>query len=111
MYKKIKKPYADSLYALGVKDADAYLPSDDEVVEMIKQAQAMKQQQGPSPQEQLMKAQAGSLQARAQLDGVKAKVENAKADQITADVQGTSASKQLEGVALIGEHKAQSYGQ
>jgi hypothetical protein len=111
MYKKIKKPYADSLYALGVKDADAYLPSDDEVVEMIKQAQAMKQQQGPSPQDQLLKAQAGSLQARAQLDGVKAKVESAKADQITADVQGTSASKQLEGVALIGEHKAQSYGQ
>ena len=31
------------------------------------------------------------------------------AAEIEADVQGTSASKQLEGVALSGEHKATAY--
>jgi hypothetical protein len=39
MYKKIKKPFADTLYVLGVKSCDTYLPSDDEVAQMIKQAQ------------------------------------------------------------------------
>ena len=95
MFKKIKKPYADSLYALGCKDADAYLPSDDEVVEMIKQAQQQKAQQGPSPDDQKKVADA--------------KLATAKAAEIQADVQGTSAAKQLEGVALIGEHKATAY--
>jgi len=102
MYKKIKKPYEDSLYALGVKDADAYLPSDQEVLEMIQQAEAKKKQAGPNPQEQLLTAQAQGVAARAQLD-------QAKAAEIQADVHGTSASKQLEGVALIGEHKATAY--
>jgi hypothetical protein len=36
MYKKVKKPYADTLYTLGVKDCDAYLPSDEEVMKMIR---------------------------------------------------------------------------
>jgi hypothetical protein len=95
MYRKIKKPYEDSLYALGVKDADAYLPSDDEVKEMITQAQKQKAQQGPSPDDQKKMADA--------------KLATARASEIEADVQGTSASKQLEGVALIGEHKATAY--
>jgi hypothetical protein len=110
MFEKIRKPYADSLYALGVKDADAYLPTKDEVVDMIKQAQAVKQQQGPSPQEQLAMAKAAADKARAQADTAGAQLDLMKAQQIKADVEGTSASKQLEGVALIGEHKARAYG-
>ena len=45
MYKKVKKPFADTLYVLGVKDCDAYLPTDDEVVAMIKQGQQAQQMQ------------------------------------------------------------------
>ena len=39
MYKKVKKPFEDTLYVLGVKDCNVYLPTDDEVVKMIQQAQ------------------------------------------------------------------------
>ena len=35
IYTKIKRPYADSLYALGIKECDTYLPTDDEVLKMI----------------------------------------------------------------------------
>ena len=102
MFKKIRKPYEDSLFALGIKSPDAYLPTEEEVITMIKQAQDQKKQQGPSPQEQVLTAQAQGIAAKAQLD-------QAKAAEIQADVQGTSAGKQLEGVALIGEHKATAY--
>ena len=95
MFKKIRKPYEDSLYALGVKDADVYLPTEQEVVEMIQGAQQQKKSQGPSPDDQAKVA--------------KAKLDTARASEIEADVQGTSAGKQLEGVALIGEHKATAY--
>ena len=95
MFKKIRKPYEDSLYALGVKDADVYLPTEQEVVEMIQGAQEQKKSQGPSPDDQAKVA--------------KAKLDTARASEIEADVQGTSAGKQLEGVALIGQHKATAY--
>jgi hypothetical protein len=64
----------------------------------------MKQQMGPSPQETLIQAQAMKQKSSAQLDAM-------RAQEIQSDVQGTSASKQLDGVALLGQHKAQSYGQ
>ena len=38
IYKKVKKPFADTLYVLGVKDCNVYLPSDDEVIAMLKQS-------------------------------------------------------------------------
>ena len=96
MYKKIKKPYADTLYVLGVKDCDAYLPTDQEVVEMIQQSKEAMGQKKPTPDDQAKLA--------------KAKLDSAKADEITADVKGETASKQLEGYALIAEHKARAYG-
>ena len=40
----------------------------------------------------------------------KAKLDSAKADEIQAEVAGNTASKQLEGYALIKEHKARAYG-
>ena len=83
------------MYALGVKDCDVYLPTEAEVTEMIKASEEHKKQQGPSPDDQAKIA--------------KAKLDEARAAEIQADVQGTSASKQLEGVALIGEHKATAY--
>jgi hypothetical protein len=85
MYKKIKKPYADTLYVLGVKDCDVYLPTEDEVKAMIAQAQAAAKQKGPSPEDQ-------ARMAKAQLDG-------AKAQQISAEVNGTTAKTQLDYMA------------
>ena len=103
-FKKLKKPYEDMLYVLGVKDCSVYLPTEEEVMEMIKQAKAQKDQQGPSAQDTAMKAQADSFTAKAKLDTV-------KAAQIEAEVNGNTAAQQLEGYALLAEHKAKAYGQ
>ena len=94
-YKKIKKPYEDMLYTLGVKDCDSYLPTDDEVLEMIQQSQAAAKNKQPSPAEQKDLSQA-------QLNTV-------KASQIDAEVAGNTASQQLEGYALIAQNKARAY--
>jgi hypothetical protein len=88
------------LYVLGVKDCDSYLPTEEEVMDMVKQAtEAMKNKQ-PTPLEQADLAEKQS----------KAKLDNARAEQITAEVAGNTASSQLEGFALLNEHKAKSYG-
>ena len=95
-FAKLKKPYEDMLYTLGVKEADAYLPSDEEVLEMIQQAQMAQQNKQPDPDDQ--KKLAG------------ARLDNVRADQIEAEVNGTTAASQLEGVALLSQHKAKAYG-
>ena len=102
-FKKLKKPYEDMLYVLGVKDCSVYLPTEEEVMDMIKQAKAQKDQAGPSAQDKAMEAQAGSFDAKAKLDTV-------KAAQIQAEVDGNTAAQQLEGYALMAEHKARAYG-
>ena len=99
-FKKLKKPYADMLYVLGVKDCDAYLPTEKEVMEMVQQAQSAAKNKQPSPDEQ---ADLAEKQAKAKLD-------TARADQINAEVAGNTASSQLEGYALLKEHKAKAYG-
>lgn len=94
-FQKIRKPYEDMLYVLGVKDCDVYLPTEDEVAEMIeasKQAQAQRQ---PSADDQKKMADAELAKARTQ--------------EIIANVQGTAADKQLEAISLIGENKAVRY--
>jgi hypothetical protein len=95
-FKKLKKPYADMLYTMGVKDCDAYLPTEEEVIEMIKQAQESKKNAQPSPDDQKKIASA--------------KLDDAKTEQISAEIAGNTASKQLEGYALLEEHKAKAYG-
>ena len=95
IFKKIKKPYADTLYILGVKDCDSYLPSEEEVMEMIKQSQAANQNKQPTPDDQAKTA--------------KAHLDEARAQEISAEVAGNTASKQLEGYALLEEHKARAY--
>jgi hypothetical protein len=96
MYTKIKKPYADTLYVLGVKDADAYLPTEAEVMEMIQAGQAAAKNRQPSPDDQKKTADAGLAQA--------------KTKEILDGIDGNTASQQLEGYALIKEHKARAYG-
>jgi hypothetical protein len=116
-FKKLKKPYEDMLYVLGIKDCDAYLPTDQEVIEMIKQSQEAAKNKQPTPEEQKQTASAQLDQARAQeiqanMSGKSpsGNLDNVKAQEIQADVAGNTASKQLEGYALIKEHKARAYG-
>jgi hypothetical protein len=94
-FKKMRKTYEDMLYVLGVKDCDVYLPDENEVMEMVKQSKAQQAQQGPSPEAQKQMADAQLAQARAQ--------------EIVADMNGNDAKRQLEGFALMGEHKARAF--
>ena len=86
IYQKIKKPFADTLYVLGVKDCDTYLPSDDEVKQMISQGQQATKTKEPSP------AEKKDLSA-ANLNDVKAK-------QIEMQAAGTDAETQLDFMAM-----------
>lgn len=82
IYKKVKKPFADTLYVLGVKDCDVYLPSEDEVIEMIKQGQAAMKAKEPTPVEKK--------------DISAAQLNDARTQQITAEITGQSAKSQLD---------------
>jgi hypothetical protein len=82
VYQKIKKPFADTLYVLGVKDCDTYLPSDDEVIQMIKQGQEAMKNRQPSPEDQKRLADA--------------ELSKVKAQQIAAEVAGQDAESQLD---------------
>jgi hypothetical protein len=95
-YIKIKKPYADTLYVLGVKDCDTYLPSDAEVKAMIAQATEAAKNREPSPEDKAHLA--------------KAELDHARSLQIGAEVAGNTADKQLESYSLLQEHKARAYG-
>lgn len=95
VFKKIKKPYADTLYVLGVKDCDTYLPSDDEVLQMIQQGQAAQENKQPSAEDK-------ERESRAQLN-------IAKTQEILADMTGETAERQLEAVALLSEGKTPNY--
>ena len=86
IYQKIKKPFADTLYVLGVKDCDTYLPSDDEVKQMIQQGQMAAKNKEPSPEDKKRLADAN-------LAGV-------KAQQIQAEMTGNDAESQLDYMAL-----------
>jgi hypothetical protein len=86
IYQKIKKPFADTLYVLGVKDCDSYLPSDDEVKQMIEQGKAAMKAKEPSPAEKKDLSQA-------QLNDV-------KAQQILGEFSGQDAETQLDYMAL-----------
>jgi hypothetical protein len=95
VYVKIKKPFADTLYVLGIKEADSYLPSDAEVKKMIEQGQATAGQKEPSAAEKK--------------DLSVAALNAVKAEQITAEVQGLDPDTQLNYMA-IAMGKTQDYG-
>lgn len=95
VYRKVKKPFADTLYVLGVKDCDTYLPSDDEVKQMIEQGQAAAGKKEPTPAEKK--------------DLSVAELNSIKAQQIAAEIQGTDPDTQLNYMSMaVG--KAQDYG-
>jgi hypothetical protein len=119
-FKKIRRPYEDMMYVLGVKDADTYLLTEDEVMKMVAQAQQMAGQKQPTPDELKIRAQTELDQAKTQeiiskisgtnpaLAGQMAK-DQAAANKINSDVAGTSADRQLEAISLVKQHKATNY--
>jgi hypothetical protein len=88
MYKKVKKPFEDTLYVLGVKDANSYLPTDEEVVAMIESGKAAQENAQPSPKDQK--------------DIASANLDKAKTMQISAELEGTDAETQLDLMAIAG---------
>jgi hypothetical protein len=86
VYHKVKKPFADTLYVLGVKDCDTYLPSDDEIMTMIEQGKQAASQKEPTPAEKK--------------DLSVAELNKAKTEQISHEVQGTDAESQLDFMAV-----------
>ena len=86
IYSKVKKPFADTLYVLGVKEADSYLPSDQEVLAMIEQGKAAMQSKEPTPAEKK--------------DLSMADLNKAKAQQIGMELQGQDAESQMDFMAL-----------
>ena len=86
VYAKVKKPFADTLYVLGVKEADSYLPSDDEVKQMIEQGQAAAKSREPSAEDKKRLADAGLAQA--------------KTEQIKAEMTGQDSESQLDYMAM-----------
>jgi hypothetical protein len=81
MYIKVRKPYEDTLYVLGIKDADTYLPTEEEVVKMITQAAEAAQNKEPDP--------------TAKKDLSVAELNAAKTQQIQAEIQGLDPKSQL----------------
>jgi hypothetical protein len=95
MYKKVKKPFADTLYVLGVKNCDAYLASDEEIQAMIKGSSEAQKNKQPS--------------AADQKDISAAKLNDVRAQQIAAEVAGQDAESQLDFMAVAaGEPKVYS---
>jgi len=86
VYQKIKKPFADTLYVLGVKDANTYLPSDDEVAQMVEQGKAAMENREPSPEDK-------QKLSVANLNDVRAK-------QIQMEVAGEDAETQLDFMSM-----------
>jgi hypothetical protein len=115
-FKKMRRPYEDMLYVLGVKDADVYLPNEDEVMAMITQAQQAASQKQPSPDD--LKTQAETDLDKAKTQEIIAKIQGqhpamvkdqAQANKINSDTAGTSADRQLEAIALLTKNKATNY--
>ena len=95
MYTKIKRPIEDTLYVLGVKDIDTYLPTDDEVLKMIEQGQKAAAGKEPTPAEKK--------------DLSTAELNAAKTKEVLASIDGTDAANQLNYMAMaVG--KDQDYG-
>ena len=86
MTAKVKKPYEDILYVLGVKDVDSYLPSDEEIQQMIQRAQQAAQTRTPTPEEDK--------------DTSAAELNRARAQEIQFNLTGQSPNDQLEYMSM-----------
>jgi hypothetical protein len=87
MIEKVKKPFADILYAVGVKDCDTYLPNNEEIAALIQQAQQSAQQ---AQQQAQQNPPAEEVYKRSQAD-----LNVAKTQQIQAEIAGQDPKSQL----------------
>jgi hypothetical protein len=92
LIEKIKRPFADTLYAVGVKDCDTYLPTDDEIKSMIQKAQQQAQQQQQAAQQN---PPAEEVYRKSQ-----AKLNDAKIQEIQSKIGASSGTHQLDYMAL-----------
>ena len=81
LFEKVRRPYADTLRVLGVKDIDAYLPTLDEAAKMVQ----AKQQQGPGAAEQELMSKTELNKAKAQESQTVAALNIKKAEDIDTD--------------------------
>ena len=86
IYKKIKRPFEDTLYVLGVKDCNTYLPNDDEVMAMIEAGKAAAQQRKPTPSDEK--------------DTSIAELNRAKTQDVLSSISGQNADNQLEYMSM-----------
>ena len=92
MIDKIKKPFADILYAVGVKDCNTYLPNNEEIQALIQQAQQRAQQ---AQQQAQQNPPAEEVYKRSQ-----AALNEAKIEQIKIELTGQDAETQLDYMAM-----------
>lgn len=81
MFVKLRRPYEDTLYALGVKNCDAYLPTLEEAAKMVQ----AKQQQGPGVAEQEVQSKVDLNKAKTQESQTVAALNMKKAEDIDTD--------------------------
>lgn len=81
MFFKLRKSFEDTLYVLGVKDCDAYLPTFEEAMKMFQAKQAA----GPGLPEQEMQSKVQLNQAKAQESQTVAALNVKKAEDIDMD--------------------------
>jgi hypothetical protein len=81
LFEKIRRPYADTLRVLGVKDVDAYLPTMEEAGKLA-EAQSKK---GPSPEQQEIKSKVDLNNAKVQESQSVAALNVKKAEDIDTD--------------------------
>ena len=86
MSAKVKKPYEETLYILGVKDVDTYLPTDSEIAQMIQQAGQAQEGKQPTPAEDK--------------DTSAAELNRARAQEIQFKMSGESPNDQLEYMSM-----------
>ena len=81
LFAKARRPFEDTLYALGVKNCDAYLPTLEEAAKIV-QAKASK---GPGPAEQELQSKVGLNQAKTKESETVAALNIKKAEDIDMD--------------------------
>lgn len=81
MFEKVRRPFEDTLYALGVKNCDSYLPTFEEAAKMVQAKQAA----GPGVAEQEIQSKVDLNKAKTQESATVAALNMKKAEDIDMD--------------------------
>jgi hypothetical protein len=88
LFQKLRRPYEDTLYALGVKHCDAYLPTFEEAAKIVQ----AKSSQGPSPEQQ-------ETQSKVELNKSKVEETGAKTALLYKQAEDIDMDNMYEGIA------------